>query len=263
MNPKTLAVTGAAGGVATLLRPLLRERYALTLTDVRAVRGLERGERFVRADLRNRRALERAFAGAYAVLHLGGVSREAAFEPIYRANIEGMQSVLEAAGTAGVRRFVFASTGHVTGLYSRAQRIDASAPFRPDTLYGASKVFGEALTRTYAERYGMSALCIRIGHVAPFPAALFDLNEWISPRDLAQLVEAGVESTGLHYAVVYGVSNNALAFWDNAQARSLGYEPRDSADDYAEALRNATPDHKPAFQGGSFATSGLIERSSA
>ncbi len=39
------------------------------------------------------------------------------------------------------------------------------APFRPDGLYGCSKVWGEALARFYSDEYDMSVICVRLGAV--------------------------------------------------------------------------------------------------
>ncbi|HET7813442.1 MAG TPA: NAD-dependent epimerase/dehydratase family protein [Candidatus Baltobacteraceae bacterium] len=224
---RVLAVTGAAGEVATLLRPLLRTSFDLRLTDrVRAGR-LERGETFVRADLKNLGSLRRIFRGADAVLHLGGIAKEAAFDDIVDSNVHGMHAVLEAARLENVRRIVFAGTGHVTGFYPRSTFLDETAPMRPDTLYAVSKGFGELLSRFYADKYGMEIVCIRIGHVSERPRYKVDRHIWISPRDLAQLVGNAIDHPGVHCDVVYGVSANARRWWSLKRARGLGYEPAD------------------------------------
>jgi nucleoside-diphosphate-sugar epimerase len=38
---------------------------------------------------------------------------------------------------------------------------------RPDSVYGASKVFGEALCRHYADKFGLSCVCLRLAEVRP------------------------------------------------------------------------------------------------
>ena len=52
----------------------------------------------------------------------------------------------------------------------RRRELPADAPPRPDTLYGVSKVFGEALGRYYVDRYGLQVACLRIGTFADRPA---------------------------------------------------------------------------------------------
>ena len=56
-------------------------------------------------------------AGCDAIVHLGGVSVEAAFDPILQANIVGVFNLYEAARKQGVTRIVFASSNHAFGMY--------------------------------------------------------------------------------------------------------------------------------------------------
>ena len=52
---------------------------------------------------------------------------------------------------------------------------------------------------------------------------------------MAQLVILGIERPDLHFEIVYGISNNARAWFDNANARRLGYRPQDRSEMYAES----------------------------
>ena len=128
---------------------------------------------------------------------------------------------------------------------------------RPDSRYGASKAFGEALGRLYADKHGAQILNIRIGNVGEKPLDVRRLSIWISPRDLCQLINIGLTHPDLHFEIVYGASKNARAWWDNSNAYRLGYEPEDQAEDHAEiahAKSDADPDDPitAQFQGGTF-----------
>jgi uronate dehydrogenase len=84
------------------------------------------------------------------------------------------------------------------------------------------------------------------------------LSIWVSPRDLSQLIEIGLEHPELRYEIVYGVSDNARSWWDNSNALRLGYVPLDRSEDYAEKVLAAAPDPCPEslaerVQGGDFA----------
>ncbi len=252
-----VALTGASGEVASLIRPALSNIYALRSSDVRAPAPLFENERYVRANLRSLSAMRRALRGAQAAIHLGGVSKEASFENILEANIRGVYNLFEAARLEGIRRVVFASTGHVTGFYARSAIIDESATVRPDTLYAASKVFGEAVGRLYADKYGMEVVCIRIGHVSVQPMYDVDRHIWISPRDLAQLLEIALERTPLHFEVLYGVSDNRLRWWSLDRARELGYRPKDAATERVTLKRPGPPTVGELVQGESFAARGF------
>ena len=75
----------------------------------------------------------------------------------------GAYNVFEAARKAGVGRVVFASSYHVQGMYPTGEvPIELTDPFRPDSLYGVSKAFGETLSRLYFDKFGVECLAIRI-----------------------------------------------------------------------------------------------------
>ena len=81
-----------------------------------------------------------------------------------------------------------------------------------------SKVFGEALGSLYADKYGMEVFMMRIGNVNPMPIDKRRLSIWFSPRDLAQLVSIGIDHPGIKFEIVYGISGNTRAWYDNSNA---------------------------------------------
>ncbi len=118
-------------------------------------------------------------------------------------------------------------------------------PPRPDSRYGVSKAFGEALGRFYADKFGLGVLCIRIGNFADRPLDRRRLSIWLSPRDFRQLVRIGLEHPDLHYETVYGASESDRAWWDNANAYRLGYRPEDESEPFAaEILAAETEAHR-------------------
>jgi uronate dehydrogenase len=250
-------VTGASGGIGSRLRRLLLPYYSLLLTDLEPPPDLESHETFVSADLADPAAVERAANGMDAIIHLGGQSSEAPWEVILRSNIEGTHNLFEAARKKGVRRIVFASTNHVTGFYPRSQTIGTEVLPLPDTRYGVSKIFGEALGALYAHKYGLAVLCIRIGNVSDAPCDERRLAIWLKPEDLVSLIRIGLEREGLVYEVVYGMSDNARGFWENSRALQLGYKPEGHSEDFAEEALAAQAQIEANeigvfFQGGSF-----------
>lgn len=255
---KRVLLTGAAGGIGTMLRSLLKGVYSeLRLSDIAEPQGLGKDENFVPADLADMAAVEKIVKGADGIIHLGGVSIEKPWEMIHQANIVGGYNLFEAARRHGVKRVVFASSNHAMGFYRRNRRVGTEALVRPDSRYGVSKAFGEALGALYADKYGLRVLCIRIGNVTDKPADLRRLSIWISPGDLVQLIRIGLEHPALTYEVVYGASDNARSWWDNAAAFRLGYQPTGRAEDHvahalagqAKLARDPVGD---LFQGGPF-----------
>jgi nucleoside-diphosphate-sugar epimerase len=122
-----------------------------------------------------------------------------------------------------------------TGSSAEIPIVDHLAPVRPDCLYAASKVAGEALARTFVAAHGMSILCLRIGWVKADdnPGTLGAGSFWCSKRDIARLVEASLRAPdALRFDIFYGVSHCAWRWPDIAHAKELlGYEPLDRAED--------------------------------
>ena len=253
---KTILITGAAGGVGTHLRRELAGRYVLKVSDVRPLKKINREERFVRADISKMRDALRITKGVDAVVHLGGYSVEGPWEGILRANIIGCYNIFEAARRNGVERILFPTSNHATGFYRRDQVIDHRVYPKPDSRYGVSKVFGEALGSLYADKYGMQVFCMRIGNVDFRPIDKRRLSILITPRDLAQLVTIGIEHPDIRFEIVYGVSKNARGWYDNSNAFRLGYRPQDDSERWAaETLAREKPGADPVserYQGGAF-----------
>ena len=125
---------------------------------------------------------------------------------------------------------------------------------KPDSRYGVSKAFNEALSSLYADRYGMEMFCMRIGNVNREPIDRRRLAIWVSGRDMAQLVTIGIEMPNLRFEIVYGISDNKGSWFDNSNAWRLGYRPQDRSEPYAEEILGGRgrPANLPAdiFQGG-------------
>ena len=168
---KTVLVTGAAGDIGTHLSRELAGRYALRLSDRRPLKP-PRGQTFVRADISKMADALRITRGVDAIVHLGGYSVEGPWPAILQANIVGGYNVFEAARRNRVKRIVFPTSNHAVGYYRRDQTIDHRVYIKPDSRYGVSKVFGEALGSLYADKYGMECFMIRIGNVNPRPITI-------------------------------------------------------------------------------------------
>ena len=254
MGARRILVTGAEGTIGTAVREHLAGRYELTYLTLTP-------QEFPShvADIAELDAIRPAFANVDAIVHLAGsASLDAPWDDALHNNIVGTYNVFEAARQAGVARVVFASSNHTIGMYEMdgapslydvedERCYDHTAELRPDSLYGVSKAYGEALGRMYMERYGLRVFCLRIGAVrehddptAPAANPLIDLDAegrrnrlravWLSRRDCAELIASCLDVEDVSWAVVYGVSGNPRRFWDLSHARELlGWEPQDRA----------------------------------
>ena len=252
-------VTGAEGTIGTAVREFLAERYdlrSLTLTPQDFPSHV--------ANIADLDAIQPAFAGMDAVVHLAASPAvETPWEEVLPNNLVGTYNVFEAARRAGVGAVVFASSNHAIGMYELdgapgiyelddPRSYDHTVEVRPDSLYGVSKAYGEAMGRYYADRYGLRVFCLRIGavragddpmspEVRGSSPSLLDLRTaeerrkrmravWLSRRDCAQLIARCLDADDVRWAVVYGISDNPRRFWDLGHAREvLGYAPEDGA----------------------------------
>ncbi|WP_370455202.1 NAD-dependent epimerase/dehydratase family protein [Pseudolabrys sp. FHR47] len=255
-----LLVTGAAGGIGTRLRQMLPAIYKdIRWSDIRKPDDLAAGAKFVAADLADMTQVEKIVDGIDGIVHLGGFSVEGPWETILQANIIGTYNLFEAAYRAGVKRVIFATSNHAVGMYPRAQKIGVNVTVRPDSRYGVSKCFGEALGAMYADKHGLRVTCIRIGNFGDKPIDQRRLSIFLHPEDLVQLLRIGLEHPEIKYEIFYGASDNAAAWWDNSNAHRFGYRPKHKAEDFrAEAMAaqaKLPPDPVgDTFQGGAFSS---------
>ncbi len=254
---KTLLITGGSGGIATQIRPLLRDHYRLRLLDRIAAGDLHNNESAVVADLADHDAVLDACRGVDAILHLAcahslDISFEATLDPNYRGTLH----LLDACQRLGIRRFVFASSHHVVGHHAAEGFCDDHGAVAPDGFYALSKAFGEAAVSLYAHRCDLSALIIRIGSAGEHAVDGRRVRLWTSLRDLVQLIEIGLTAQPLRCEIVYGVSRCPQAFFPNATAERLGYRPQDDAIAHLSpdfVALDDMPDHEgPGFIGGPY-----------
>ena len=251
---KKVLITGSAGRIGTILRKALGDKYALSGIDRIAVPGFDSAV----ADLTDLDAILPAFRGKEVVVHLAAEARhtpDIGWDLLMPDNVVASANVLEAARQGGASRMVFFSSMHVNGLYERDlpysaiaegnyQGLDADTvslvthemPTRPDGPYAASKIFGEALARYYAEEYGITAICVRLGTVGLDDRPESDPRSyvsWISHRDLGSMVERCIEADGITYDILFGASRNTWKVYDTPRAwRVLGFEPKDNAESF-------------------------------
>ncbi len=260
-------VTGASGRIGRTFIEVYGNEYSLRLTSHRKPIEGSAGEEVVSADITDYDSILEAMKGIDAVVHLAADPRvQSPWDSILKLNLIGTYNIFEAARRSGTKKIVFASSNHVCG-YSviESELVGPDSPIKPDSLYGVSKVFGEALGRYYSDRFDLSVICLRIGWAPGLedPSNLFkerlstegeDENHilpdkrkwasrnlysaekliamWISNRDMAQLIHRSLK-TDLKFGIFYGSSNNTPKIFDLTDTRSkLGYKPRDKAEKF-------------------------------
>ncbi len=247
---KKVLITGMSGLIGGLLRRHLESLggYELRALNRRPVEGVECHQ----ADIADLDAIRPAFDGVDVVVHLAAFLGGEDWEGQLSGNVIGPYNVYEAARLAGVKRVVFGSSGATVQGFERTAPYDAliegryEGPddfarvthdlVRPRGVYGAAKVWGEALGRVYSDTHGLSVLCVRIGRVnqANRPENTSEFSRYLSHRDVCQILQRCIDAPDdLRYDIFLATSNNRMGYRDLEHARQvLGYEPQDSADDY-------------------------------
>jgi len=257
---KKILVTGAAGNIGTRLRQLLKGIYpSIRWSDIRKPDNLAADEEFVTADIAKMADAEKIVAGVEGIVHLGGYAVEGPWETILNANIVGCYNIFEAGYRAGVKRIVFASSNHAVGFYPRSETIGVDVTVRPDSRYGVSKAFGEAIGAFYADKHGMRVTCLRIGNFDDVAVDKRRLSIWLKPEDLVQLIRIGLDHPEVHFEIFYGASDNVDMWWDNSNAHRFGYKPIGKAAEFRAQAMAAQAKLPPdpigdRFQGGPFAS---------
>lgn len=156
-----MLLTGGGGRVGKHLQDVFRERYGLRNFDLKPIEG-DAGT--ILGDINDAQALKAAMQEVDVVVHLAAQSDEAPFlEKLLPLNCAGIYNVLQSAQECGVRRVVFASSLQTIDAYPRDRPVAVSDPVCPNTMYGATKVFGEALGRYFHEKHGLEFIALRLG----------------------------------------------------------------------------------------------------
>ncbi|OAE47971.1 NAD-dependent epimerase/dehydratase family protein [Agrobacterium tumefaciens] len=178
-----ILVTGSSGRVGRAVVAALRAQG-------RTVRGFDlrpsrTGGEEVVGSLEDAQALSDATKGVSAVLHLGAFMSWAPADRdrMFAVNVEGTRLLLDAAAAAGVRRFVFASTGEVYPE-NRPEFLPVTEdhPLRPNSPYGLTKLLGEELVQFHQRAGRMETVILRFSHTQDATELLDEESFFSGPR---------------------------------------------------------------------------------
>jgi nucleoside-diphosphate-sugar epimerase len=262
MSRRKLLVTGASGLIAGQILPTLRDRYYLTLTDIRNTN--RRGEvvpDIQIADLTdvNRDVFRHLFTGVDVVVHCAFIRSKA--DAHFRAEFDNVgmaYNVYQTAVEEGVQRVVVASSNHAANYYESLildgtmDSVDPDQRALSKSYYGWAKEAYEHLGFVFAvgkmENRPLENIQIRIGgpretdiinrcELGDLRSMRRALAVYISKRDLQQLFIKSIETPdicnerGVPFQIFYGISGNHHAYWSIANARKVvGYEPEDNSE---------------------------------
>jgi UDP-glucose 4-epimerase len=168
-------VTGGAGYIGSVCtEQLLNEGHEVAVFDNLSEghrHAVDRRARFIEGDLTQRDQIETALSNCRsdAVMHFAAnaLVGESMQNPskYFRNNIYNGLNLLDAMVATGVRRMVFSSTCAIFGPPDRLP-IDETAPARPISPYGESKLAFEKILRWYDQIHGLKFVCLRYFNAA-------------------------------------------------------------------------------------------------
>ena len=246
-------VTGMSGLIGELLKNhlLARKGYDLTALNRRKIPGITTYQK----DISDLDSIIPAFKNQEVVVHLAAHLGSDKFENHLATNVIGTYNVYEAARMAGVRRIVYASSGMTVGgvekkspykeitegEYAKVPRafpLISHEQIHPRSIYGVTKVWGEALGRHFSDTYGISVLCVRIGAVTKEnrPIQARHRSVYLSHKDVCQILRLCIDAPPrLMYDIFFATSKNKWTYRDLSHSqKGVGFTPEDSAEDYFE-----------------------------
>jgi nucleoside-diphosphate-sugar epimerase len=174
MTLRRVLVTGAAGRIGRAVLDVLARESVPATALVLADPGDLAADRVVVGDARSPDVAARAMSGADGVIHLAAIPTPLHDPPevVFGTNTLSTFTVLDAAGRAGVRRVVLASSASASGLAFAAQElhpaylpIDEQTPDQAADPYALSKRTDELTADMMARRHGMSVVALRYPYI--------------------------------------------------------------------------------------------------
>lgn len=237
---RKVLMTGAAGRVASILRSHWGDRYDLRLADACPVEDAVAGG-FVQLDIAELDAFIEACTGVDTVLHLAADPSPSAefYDSLLKNNIIGCYNGFEAARRAGCGRIVFASSVNaVLGHEQDNTPSEWDVPIFPINVYGATKCWGEALSRVYARQHNLSCICVRLTSPTFDQAGDWQPPNGITPRDTAQVFARCIDASDeVDFAIVNGVSQHTDYWMPVSESDDrVGFRPEDGTSNWRADL---------------------------
>jgi UDP-glucose 4-epimerase len=178
LKDTVVLITGGAGCVGSAIADQLVKHQVRELiifdnfTRARPANlasAMEHGKvRIVNGDIRDRASVLAAMRGVEIVFHQAALRvTQCAEDPRHALEVmvDGTFNVVEAARITDVRKVVAASSASVYGMAETFPTPEEHHPYRNRTLYGAAKLFGEGLLRSFYEMHGLDYIALRYFNV--------------------------------------------------------------------------------------------------
>jgi len=252
-----VALSGADGQLGKFLRrSLLAQDIHLRSAGLRPLEPLHPEEDLTHGDLCDPEIVDRLLQGVDVLIHMAGTSVERPLPDIVQNNLFALHAVYEGARRHRLKRVVFASSNHAVGMHETSERLTLDCDFRPDGLYGLSKMWGEGLARLYWDKHGIESICVRIGSALERPTEFRHLSTWFGLEDLLRFINCCIETPNVGFITAWGVSNNSRSYWTPTGCEALGYRPVQNSEEFVSHImqqQDPLDAIGQRYQGGSFA----------
>lgn len=235
-----ILITGASGTIGSVLLKCLSKKH-----NVVGVDKIYSNDVVVLDIVNERERLRELFNGVDVVIHLAWDVKEAGSSldvSVPENKIMG-ETMYALSLERNVKKFILASSVHVSfghinyrhpGIVEyhkilHEKKITTRDDCFPLGIYGASKVYLEALGKAYSKK-GLQVVAVRLGNVTG-DNSFGEYPFWLSHRDCCQFIEKCIETNDLpKYSVFFAVSDNPCNPFDLSDGQSkLGYEPKDKS----------------------------------
>ncbi len=238
MSDGLILVTGSSGRIGkAVVRELHARGHGVRGFDRVATPGLKD---MIVGTLTSEADITRAVRGVSTVIHLAATPDDADFlAEIVPNNIIGVYHVFEQAQKAGAKRLIVASSGQVVWYQRMTGPLPVGVDVQPTPRYwyAAAKMFLEAAGRSFAEKFGLEVIAVRLGWCPRTPEQVEEIRaeQWaqdvyLSPGDAGRFFACAAEATlGRKFNVVYATSKPKRVMYDlETTKRLLGFEPSES-----------------------------------
>jgi UDP-glucose 4-epimerase len=192
-------IVGGAGFIGSHIAEFLSGRKFEVIVVDNLLRGkvenisplLDRGVRFVNADVRDYDLIKSYFEGVDVVFDLAGTVgvKFATRRPleVLDNNIDSLRNVLKASVDGEVRKVIYVSSSEVYGNIEVVPMAE-DLPLSPVSPYGISKIVGEAYCKAFGRKYGLNTSMVRYFNVYG-PRQSPDDKSWVVPTFITNAIE--------------------------------------------------------------------------
>jgi UDP-glucose 4-epimerase len=200
--------------------------------------------------------LQSAFEGTDGVFHLAALWLLQCHEyprTAFEVNVRGTFNVIEACLAKGVKRLVYSSSASVYGD-AVEEPMTEDHPFNNKNFYGATKIAGEAMIRSFHHRYGLNFVGLRYMNVygprqdyhGAYIAVIMKMLDAIDKGESPTIMGDGSEAFDFIAVEDCGLANVCAMKADiTDQFYNVGTGKRTSLKQLAEMLLELTRSDKP------------------